>query len=305
MSTPNISAFDRPLIGIAWAIAAVFTASLLLALPRLAGGDLSPYQLTLLRYLTGFVTIAPIFLFVHTGVSGSGHGPAPKHALWLHALRAFLAVARISCFFYAVTHMPFANAQAIILTNGVFMIAFAAIFLGEKVRLATTVAAAVCFTGAVIVAEPNWEQGGFLSLGALGAIAGAAFWGIEATVIRYTAMRDNAVRIVFSVNLIALILIAVPGYLVWISLTAEQWMLLAAIGPLAIMTQISNVKAFRAANANLLAPFRYISVVFALAIGWFVFGEWPSVWAGMGIAMILISGIALALNVGSQPSRIA
>lgn len=305
MSAPDASAFDRPLIGIAWAIAAVFTASLLLALPRLAGGDLSPYQLTLLRYLTGFVTIAPIFLFMHTGVSGSRQGPVPKHALWLHALRAFLAVARISCFFYAVTHMPFANAQAIILTNGVFMIVFAAIFLGEKVRLATTVAAAVCFAGAIVAAEPNWEQGGFLSLGALGAIAGAAFWGIEATVIRYTAMRDNAVRIVFSVNLIALVLIAVPGYLVWIRLTAEQWMLLAAIGPLAIMTQVSNVKAFRSANANLLAPFRYISVVFALTIGWFVFGEWPSVWAGLGIAMILISGVALALNVGSHSNRIA
>ena len=82
----------------------------------------------------------------------------------LHGTRALLAVIRISCFFYAVTHMPFANAQAVILTNGVFMIVFATLLLGEPVRLLTVVAGACCFAGALIAAEPDWQAGGFTVL---------------------------------------------------------------------------------------------------------------------------------------------
>lgn len=305
MTGRHAGAEERPLTGVAWAICAVFTASFLLALPRLAGGEFSPFQITLLRYFSGFLTILPVFAFSQSGARGALQQPLPRKTFRLHVLRAVLAVARISCFFYAVTHMPFANAQAIILTNGVFMIVFAVLLLGEKVRATTALAAAGCFAGAVIAAEPNWDAGSFLSPGAIAALAGAAFWGIEATVIRYTAVRDGAVRIVFIVNAVALALIALPGLLAWVELTWEQWALLLAIGPLAIMTQLANVLAFRAADANLLAPFRYISVVFALFIGWFAFGELPSLTAAVGMAMILISGVTLALNVGAQSARLA
>lgn len=303
MSVAGTPAKERPLEGICWAVLAVFTASLLLALPKWAGGDLSPFQITLLRYLTGFLTIAPFFLLAGAEPDEST-APAPRRTYLLHALRAVLAVTRITCFFYAVTHMPFANAQAITLTNGVFMTVFAALLLRERVRPVALFAAAVCFAGAVIAAEPDVQTGGFLSLGALAALAGAAIWGIEATIIKYTAVRDSALRIVFTVNLIALALIAVPGLLVWTPMTVAQWTALLFIGPLAIMTQLSNVRAFRVADASLLAPFRYVSVVFALAIGWLVFGEWPSAWGLLGMAIIIVSGIVLTANVSSAPRRL-
>lgn len=304
MSVSATGAGDRPLEGICWAVLAVLTASMLLALPKWVGGELSPYQITLLRYLTGFLTIAPFFILSGFAPGESHSPPVTARTVLLHGVRAVLAVIRISCFFYAVTHMPFANAQAIILTNGVFMILFATLLLGEPVRLLTVVAGSFCFAGALIAAEPDWQAGGFLSYGALAALAGAAFWGIEAVIIRYTATRDTAIRIVFTVNLIALVLILGPGLLIWQPLTLMQWLPLALIGPLAIMTQMSNVKAFRVADAHLLAPFRYVSVVFALAIGWFVFGEWPTIWGLMGISIIIASGIVLTLKVSAAQRRL-
>ena len=305
MSATTTEAHDRPLEGICWAVLAVLTASMILALPKWVGGDLPPVQITLLRYLTGFLTIAPFFLFIQIAPDRSDDVPASRHTLLLHTVRAFLAVVRISLFFYAVTHMPFANAQAITLTNGVFMIIFATLLLHERPRSMTLVAAAFCLAGGIIAAEPDWQAGGFLSYGALAALAGAALWGIEAAIIRYTAVRDNTVRIVFTVNLIALALVALPGLLLWKPMGGAAWLALAFIGPLAIMTQVSNVRAFRVADANLLAPFRYVSVVFALAIGWFVFGEWPSPSGMIGMAVIIVSGVVLTLNAGGFPRRLA
>ena len=54
----------------------------------------------------------------------------------------------------------------------------------------------------------------------------------------------------------------------------------------------------------LLAPFRYVSVVFALAIGWFVFGEWPTLWGLAGITVIIVSGVVLTLKVNAAQRRL-
>ena len=293
----------KPLAGIAWIVLAAFTASFILALPKAMGGNLSPLQITLIRYITGFATVAPLFLASRLRSEGVGVQAAERGTFCLHVLRAFLAVTRITCFFYAVTHMPFANAQAITLTNSVFMIIFAVLLLGERVRPATMAAAAICFVGAVIAAEPKLEPQGFLSAGALAALAGAALWGVEAMVIKYTAERDGTWRILFVVNATALGLIAVPGIWVWQPLSVVQWTLLALIGPLAIMTQAANIQAFRAADANVLAPFRYVSVIFGLAVGWFVFGEWPSYLGLLGMMLIFAGGFALTLSMKRSQRR--
>ena len=291
----------RPLAGIAWAILAVFSASFILALPKAAAGGISPLQITLIRYITGFVTVAPLFFAVRARADTI----VPERGTFrLHVLRAVLAVTRITCFFYAVTHMPFANAQAITLTNSVFMIIFAVLLLGERVRPATIAAAAICFAGAVTAAEPKLEVQGFLSPGALAALAGAAIWGVEAMVIKYTAERDGTWRILFVVNATALGLIALPGIAVWQPLSPGQWALLAFIGPLAILTQAANIQAFRAADANILAPFRYVSVIFGLAIGWLAFGEWPSNLGLLGMVLILIGGFALTFSMKRSQRRV-
>ena len=293
----------RPLVGIGWAVLAVLSASFILALPKAAAGGLSPLQITLIRYITGFAAVAPLFAMSRLRSRASGSDQPARGTFRLHVLRAVLAVTRLCCFFYAVTHMPFANAQAITLTNSVFMIIFAVLLLGERVRPATLAAAAVCFIGGIIAAEPRLDLQGFLSPGALAALLGAAIWGVEAMVIKYTAERDGTLRILFVVNAIALCLIAVPGLAVWQPLSSGQWGLLALIGPLAILTQAANIQAFRAADANILAPFRYASVIFGLAIGWFAFGEWPSQLGLLGMGLIFAGGFALTFSMSRSRRR--
>lgn len=299
-----MSAADRPLIGIAWATGGVFTASVLLALPKFAASDLSPLQITAMRYIAGMLTITPFFLAMLLRERRAGLTLAQslnRGTIGWHVLRAVFAVTRLTCSFYAVTHMAFANAQAITLTNAVFMIVFAMLILGERAKPSTLVAAAICFAGALIAAEPSVESGdAYLSAGAVAALAGAAIWGLESMVIKHTAARDNVPTILFIVNTTAFLLIVGPGLLVWQPLTHDQWILLALMGPLAILTQSVNVLAFRAAPANVLAPFRYLSVLFGLLIGWFAFSEWPSPGGLIGMALILAGGLMLTAKLSDR-----
>lgn len=301
-----MSVSDRPLVGIGWAILAMFSVSLLLALPKWAATDMPTIQITFIRYIAGVSVITPFYVAMamrnrHRGLPMVQ--PISRSTLGWHVIRAVFAVTRLTCVFYAVTHMPFANAQAISLTNSVFMMIFAVLLLGETVRPVTIVAAALCFVGAVVAAEPQFEGGDFLSPGALAALAGAAIWGVESMVIKHTAYRDSIPGIIFIVNIIAGLLLAIPGIMVWQPLSNEQWIMLALMGTLAVVTQSANICAFRATQANLIAPFRYSSVIFALAIGWFVFNEWPSSWALFGMALILAGGVMLTRRLATDRGK--
>jgi len=301
----DLSSAERTLAGLMWALGAVFLANILLTLPRIAGGELATVQVVFVRYLAGTLIITPVFLarMLRGDDRGDDANGDDRRTRWLHALRAVMAVSRICCFVYAVTHMPFANAQAVSLTNGVFMMIFGALILKERINAVTAIAAAVSFAGAVIAAEPSADAALFVSPGAIAALAGAAIWGLESTVIRYTALRDRTDRILFYVNAVALVLAAGPAAWFWTEMSGAQWLTLMAMGPIALMTQVTNIWAFRAARASILAPVRYMAIVFALLLGLVLFGEWPSASAAFGMALVAAGGLMLTMLAASGTLR--
>src|SRR3546814_19330712 len=81
--------------------------------------------------------------------------PAKRPLTAGHALRGSIGIAGVALGAYAVTHIPLANAQAIAMTNRVFAVALAALFLRERLTGADVVARAVCLAGALVVAGPD------------------------------------------------------------------------------------------------------------------------------------------------------
>ena len=283
--------------GIGFALGAALTGTLLLAFVRAGAGGLSGFDMTFVRYLTGMSVIVPLAYFrlrpfnSSDGWQANLLGPALK---W-NFLRAVMAVIRLSLLFYALAHMPFANAQAINLTNAVFMILFAWGLLGEQLNAVVMVLAAVCLAGAIIIAGPQMEAGMLIPVPALAALAAAAIWGMESIVIKISSTMDNSTRILLSVNVIAFVLV-IPLMVVFGGGQATpDWRLLVWVGPLAISTQFLNLAALRRAPANVIAAFRYVPIVFGLMLGWFWFGEWPSNSAFLGMALIAAGGTAIAV----------
>ena len=288
---------DNPLLGIAWTLAAVLFATLLLTMPKLAGGQVPFFQVAFLRYAAAVLIIGPIyFLRVRAERKTDAQTTPSSVSRWFHVARGILAAARICCFIYAVTHMPFANAQAITMSNGVFMMIFAAMLLHERVRVLTAIAAFICLVGAITAAEPSTDLTLYLSPAAFSALGGAVLWGLEAVMIKYAAMRDRFDRILAIVNISGMCALLPLAMLNWQSMTWYQWALILAMGPLAMLTQTSNLMAFRLADANILAPPRYMSIVFALTIGWLLFGEWPSEVALFGIGLVVLGGLTVTLR---------
>src|SRR3546814_5087003 len=94
------------------------------------------------------------------------------------------------------------------MTNGVFAVALAALFLRERLTGADVVAGAVCLAGAIVVAGPDPDAPNWISLGALAALAQAFTWGVELVLIRFAAVRDAPERALVVVNGTACLILA-------------------------------------------------------------------------------------------------
>ena len=227
-----------------WAAAGSSLFAFMWVLPKFVGQGVPAVQVAFLRYAAGAVCIAPFFFTeLARGVPVAATETPRRRLMLMHAARAACGVTSLAFGSYAVTRIPLANAQAIAMTNGVFTVLFASMFLRERTGWREVVAGAVALCGAVIVAGPGtaaaagWALGGVMA-----AFAQAVTWGGEVVLLRATAARDSASRILFQVNIAAALMVLMAGVWFWDSLSMESFLLIVAMGPIAIIGQLCNIR---------------------------------------------------------------
>ena len=288
----------------AWVTLAAFLFALMFMLPKLASGAVAPLQVAFLRYLAGFLTILPFFLrsYGFRQALPEIAAPAKRPLSLTHALRGSIGIAGVALGAYAVTHIPLANAQAIAMTNGVFAVVLAALFLRERLGIPDVAAGAICLAGAVVVAGPDPAAPGWISLGALAALAQAFTWGSELVLLRFAALRDTPERALTIVNGSACLILLVLMLWAWRPIPLADTLVLLAMGPVAIVGQYCNIRGFRLASTAQLVPISYSGLVFAALLGLVVFDEWPRPAAIAGAAMICAGAIYLARRTPLPPT---
>ncbi len=288
----------------AWAVAGAFLFAFMFMLPKLASGAVPPVQVAFLRYGAGFLTILPFFLY-HYGPRQAVPeviAPSKRRLNLLHALRACCGVASVAFGTYAVTHIPLANAQAIAMTNGVFGVILAVIFLRERVTPADVAAGIICLAGAVVVAGPDPAAPGWISLGAAAALVQAFAWGSELVLLRFAAVNDTPRRTLTLVNGSACLVLLVSTVWWWRVLPLADAVILLSMGPVAILGQYCNIRAFQLAETAKLVPVKYSGLVFAALLGLVFFGEWPRPAAIAGAMMICAGALYLSRQKPLRPT---
>ena len=290
-----------------WAILGSFLFAFMFCLPKLASDAVPPVQVAFLRYFAGFLTILPFFLNRYGPARAITEvaGRSKRRLNLMHALRASCGVSSVAFGTYAVQHIPLANAQAIAMSNGVFAVALAAIFLRERVSMRDYVAGAICLTGAIVVAGPDPSAPGWISLGAAAALVQALAWGSEVVLLRFAAVNDTPARTLTVVNGSAALGLALFTAWAWNRLPLADLLILVSMGPVAIVGQYCNIRAFQVAETAKLVPIKYIGLVFAALLGLVLFGEWPRPAAILGAAMIVGGAVMLARHKPVQAAAAA
>ena len=256
--------------GALWMLASAFGFSCMAALVKVAGETLPAAQVAFFRCVFGLLFLAPAIL--HAGLRTSFATTKPG----LHLARSAFGVTAMFCFFIASANAPLADVTALTFAKPLFVIVIATLFLGEIVRWRRWTATAVGFLGVVVMIRPG---GVGFDPDPLYALAGAALVAAVAGLVKQLAKTDSLLTTMAWFAAISTLATLGPALAVWVPPSPMLWGVCALIGLVGVASQSAIVAAYRSGEATAVAPFDYSRILFATALGIFLFGEWPDAWA--------------------------
>lgn len=203
-------------------------------------------------------------------------------------LRAALMIVAQIGGFYAVIHMPLADATAVSFTKGLFVVVLAAAILREVVGWRRALATFAGFVGIVVLANPGGEPIGW---GIIAAVVSSLSMAAATIMTRVMAAHERAgVMIVFQTLLTAIVL-SPFALAAWSPPTAREWLMLVIIGSFGVIGNWAMIASLRAGEATAMVPVDYMRLVFTTVIGLAVFAEVPTLAGLLGAAIIVGASI--------------
>lgn len=262
---------------------------------KLAGARLPTMELVLARVVVTFVMCW--WAFRDLPIS-----PWGNHRKLL-LTRGFAGFMGLSCYFYAIDHLPLADATVIQFCNPMLAALIAVFALGEPLRGTAVVAMALTLVGVVLVAQPTvlFTSGAALDpVAVVIGIVGAVFSAISYVVIRRLGATEHHMVVVFYFPLVtgpaSLPLLAVEGIVVP---EGVEWLLLLGIGICAQLGQIEITQGFKLETASRASAVTYLQIVLAYTWGILLFGEYPNALSVLG-AVLVVLGV---FSVTRRPQR--
>lgn len=248
------------------------------ALVKAQGVTYPAFQLVFIRAMIGLIFILPL-IWRHRGEMARVKYP------WRNLFRICCNAIALTSNFVAITLLPLATVNAVGFSRPLVTMAMAVVFLGEKVSRYRWVGACLAFVGVLVVIGPGGAE---INAGVLVVLVSVVFGALAVIQTRALRQENTTVMMVFYTVGLAVIT-AVPAIWTWKPVMPLDWVALLAIGLLAQMGQYCFLRAYRIADASVLAPVGYLSILFVTAVGYFLFDEVPGARVILGIAIILVS----------------
>jgi drug/metabolite transporter (DMT)-like permease len=269
--------------GALWILGGVVLFSVMSVFIKYLGPSLGSSTIAFFRALFGFMVILPFAL--STGLTG-----IKTDRPVLHLFRGLLGTSAMICGIYAVTHLALADAIALSFTRPLFLIVFAVLFLGEVVRIRRWAATAVGFVGVLIMIRP----GGDIDVATWIALLGAMLVAATFVTVKKLSATERPSLMMFYFGIISISVTLVPALVDWHEPTSTELLMLAGAGIFGVTGQLCVVRGLKVGEATAVAPFDYARIIFAAAIGYWLFGEVPDVWTGVGAAVIIAASLYIA-----------
>jgi drug/metabolite transporter (DMT)-like permease len=285
----------QPLRGISYKIVSVMVFVGMASLIKAASTDIPPGQAVFFRSLFALPIIIGWLAMRHE----LRHGWKTKQPMG-HVWRGLVGTLAMGFGFAGLGLLPLPEVTAIGYAAPLLVVIFAAMFLNEEVRAFRLSAVALGLIGVLIVLSPRFSMGASVNhaqtLGAMLVLMGAVCAALAQVFVRKLVFTEDTAAIVFwfSVTATCLSLLTLPWGWAWPS--AFQWVMLIMAGLLGGIGQIFLTSSYRFADASLVAPFDYTSMLLALIVGYFIFDEVPTVTMMIGAAIVISAGLMIILR---------
>jgi drug/metabolite transporter (DMT)-like permease len=244
-------------------------------------GTYSVWQMLVIRSIGAIALLSP-FIW-REGRAAFAGAPRPG----LQVLRVSLSVTESIMFFWALSYLPLADTVTFYLAAPIYVTAISALFLKERVGWRRWSAVVVGFIGVIIALRPSSAT---LTWPALIAVVGSLGFAVFLIITRMLRGTSEVVLVTgqFGTMLVVAGSIAPLG---WVAPGALDLGLMLVLGVVAMSAFACMNRSLKLAPASVVVPYQYTMIVWAVVLGWLVFGDVPDAFTLTGAAIIIGAGL--------------
>ena len=243
---------------------------------RLASETLHTFEIAFFRNFFGLAAAMPLLL---------RHGPGLLKTTQLprYFIRCVVGVLSMFCGFWAIGHLPLAQAVSLSYSTPLFVTVAAVWLLHEQVRARRWAAVIVGFIGVMVIVRPGSE--GF-SAGSLVALSAAVLSGLVSIQIKQLSHTEPADRIVLWTTLLWVPLSLGPALFVWEWPHGITWLWVAAAGVFGTGGHMLWTRALKLGDVSALTPISFMQLPVVAVFAYFLFDEQLDRWTVLGATII-------------------
>ena len=226
-----------------------------------------------------------------------------RDALRLHGLRAVIVGIVLITFFWGLARLPLAEAIGLSFIAPLFALFLAALMLGERIRIQAVWAGVLGFGGVAVIVAGQFGAASYSEetlLGTLSILVSALFYALNLILTRKQAQIAKPIEIMFFQNLALLFIMSLAAPWLASLLPREYWLPLVGVTALSLTGQYLMSWSYARAEAQFLINTEYTAFIWAIALGWFFFGEAVS-WETLAGAGLIIVSCWIAARASMRP----
>lgn len=238
-------------------------------------------QILVIRSLGSFIILAP--MIARQGSDALFRIERPP----LQFLRIVMTTADVGLFYAAVAYLPLADVMTFYMAGPIYVAAISHFFLGERIGWRRWLAVFAGFVGVLIALKPSTAMFSWPSLFGL---CGSLAFAMTLVLGRRLRQTNDATLVAWQTvgALIAGLVLSIGN---WRSASTLDFVAMLALGVVAGSAHMLITRSLKLAPASLLAPLQYTLLIWALAFGFFFFGDIPDIQVFLGAAIIVLAGL--------------
>ena len=254
------------------------------AMMKTMAGVVPLYQLLFLR---GIMTTVVVVIIAWR--MGAFPIPVSRRDGTLLLLRSLADTATAFFFLTALFNMPLANVTAIMQALPLTITLVAWAVLGEAVGWRRFTAIAVGLVGVMLIIRPGTSDFTIYSLYGIAAVACVT---ARDLITRKMSRAVPTILIVLTNSAAVMVVFGILSITSdWQVMSGQSWGLITGAALLIILAYLFSILVMRIGDISFVAPFRYTGLIWALILGYLVFGDWPDAITLTGAVIVVGSGL--------------
>lgn len=226
-------------------------------------------------------------------IVGSNHG--------MLLLRGLFGTTALFTFFLTLQNMPLATAQTVQYLSPIFTATIAIFVLKESISLPQFAFYAIAFCGVLVIERVDDRISPFyIALGIISAFCS----GMAYNLVRSLRRREHPLTVVFHFQAVGAVVGLISLFFYWQTPQGLDWLFLLMVGIFSQLGQVFLTRALQSERVASVAIVNYTGLVYAISVGWIIFGEAQGISSLLGMALV-VAGVLMSVLYGRRRQRLA